>query len=73
MSRGAVEEHYASTAITARVVTALRAVNGAEVWTAHAEQTIPLAPIEHRSARAVSSSHLGRVGLDLMAARLAHD
>jgi 2-polyprenyl-3-methyl-5-hydroxy-6-metoxy-1,4-benzoquinol methylase len=31
MSRGAVEEHYASTGITARVLTALRAVNGPDV------------------------------------------
>ena len=31
MSRGAVEEHYASTGITARVLTALRAVSGPDV------------------------------------------
>ena len=33
-----------------------------------------IAPIEHRRPRAVSSSHVGRVGLDLVAARLTpHD
>jgi len=43
MSKGAVEEHYASTDITARVLTALRAVNGPDV------PITPdtLAPIDH--------------------------
>jgi hypothetical protein len=31
----------------------------------------PLAPIEHRSVRAVSSGHLGGLGLDLMPAGFA--
>src|SRR5262247_174360 len=41
MSRGAVEEHYASADITARVLTALRAVNG------------PGAPIDHFHGKGV--------------------
>ena len=43
MSKGAVEEHYASRGITARVLTALRAVNGPDV------PITPdtLAPIDH--------------------------
>jgi sarcosine/dimethylglycine N-methyltransferase len=43
MSKGAVEEHYASTDITARVLTALRTVNGPDV------RITPdtLAPIDH--------------------------
>jgi SAM-dependent methyltransferase len=49
MSRGAVEEHYASTGITARILTALRAVNGPDV------PITPdtLAPIDHFHRRGV--------------------
>jgi SAM-dependent methyltransferase len=49
MSKGAVEEHYASTDITARVLTALRAVNGPDV------PITPdtLAPIDHFHGKGV--------------------
>jgi len=49
MSKGAVEEHYASTGITARVLTALRAVNGPNV------PITPdtLAPIDHFHGKGV--------------------
>jgi ubiquinone/menaquinone biosynthesis C-methylase UbiE len=49
MSKGAVEEHYASTGITARVLTALRAVNGPHV------PITPdtLAPIDHFHGKGV--------------------
>jgi len=49
ISKGAVEEHYASTGITTRVVTALRAVNGPDV--AIAPET--LAPIDHFHGKGV--------------------
>ena len=49
MSKGAVEEHYASTDITARILTALRAANGQDV------PITPdtLAPIDHFHGKGV--------------------
>ena len=49
MSGGSVPEHYASTGITARILTALRAVNGPDV------PITPdtLAPIDHFHGRGV--------------------
>ena len=49
MSGGSVAEHYASTGITARILTALRAVNGPDV------PITPdtLAPIDHFHGRGV--------------------
>ena len=49
MSKGAVEEHYASTEIIARVLTAFRKVNGPDV------PITPdtLAPIDHFHGRGV--------------------
>jgi sarcosine/dimethylglycine N-methyltransferase len=55
MSTGAVEEHYGSTGITARILTALRAVNGPDV------PITPdtLAPIDHFHAKgAVATEEL---------------
>jgi sarcosine/dimethylglycine N-methyltransferase len=49
MSKGAVEEHYASTGITARVLSALRNVNGPDV----AITPDTLAPIDHFHRRGV--------------------
>jgi len=49
MSRGAVEEHYASADITARVLTALRAVNGPDV----SITPDTLAPIDHFHGKGV--------------------
>ena len=46
MSKGAVEEHYASTGIIARVLTALRNVNGPDV-------PDTLAPIDHFHGKGV--------------------
>jgi ubiquinone/menaquinone biosynthesis C-methylase UbiE len=55
MSRGAVEDHYASTGITARVLTALRAVNGPDVPITPGT----LAPIDHFHAKgAVATGEL---------------
>lgn len=52
MSRGSVEEHYASTGITARVLAALRAVNGPDV------PITPdtLAPIDHFHGKGVMAT-----------------
>jgi sarcosine/dimethylglycine N-methyltransferase len=52
MSGGSVEEHYASMGITARILTALRAVNGPDV------PITPdtLAPIDHFHGKGVAAT-----------------